>query len=377
MTNIPILDAIEDKKDEIENIKVSHKVEIRSLDHKYEIAKKRLQEIYMEKEKNAYRDIDRLSKKIETLSLYNGELLAAALASLLSAYEGVPYYYKKDKDGYIITDPTIQTTQEQQLYEYKLKKDLDKLKAADVPKDEKDLVFLPPREYYTNVLYGYDRQISKVQKTIEDFIDYLFTTRIEKRLKKVTRDDFEIILLNYLTKENVIDEYLARGSERNEELKIFEEIHTRKHNKDCIEIPTSYYFKALRELIKRAESDRFSVEHSYTEDGEDIIFEMLVDSLPDIMPIFNRCIQMSIGNKVDGHYPKTLTFSDIELHINQLYKYIPRIKKYMENLYSIAILKKKDGIIVLEESDIKTAFDLTIKQKSYALTKVKKTKKGV
>ena len=377
MTNIPILDAIEDKKDEIENIKVSHKVEIRSLDHKYEMAKKRLQEIYMEKEKNAYSDIDRLSKKIETLSLYNGELLAAALASLLSAYEGVPYYYKKDKDGYIITDPTIQTTQEQQLYEYKLKKDLDKLKAADVPKDEKDLVFLPPREYYTNVLYGYDRQISKVQKTIEDFIDYLFTTRIEKKLKKVTRDDFEIILLNYLTKENVIDEYLARGSERNEELKIFEEIHARKHNKDCIEIPTSYYFKALRELIKRAESDRFSVEHSYTEDGEDIIFEMLVDSLPDIMPIFNSCIQMSIGDKVDGHYPKTLTFSDIELHINQLYKYIPRIKKFMENLYSIAILKKKDGIIVLEESDIKTAFDLTIKQKSYALTKVKKTKKGV
>ena len=378
MTYIPILDLIDTKKEEIVNLDYTYKAEQRALEHKYELAARKLKEETIEQKTEIEQQINKLSQTIELMSLYDGEELAKIIAELLSIYEGVEYHYKKDEEGnYIIADNSITTAQEYQLYAYKLQRDLDKIKHInqyDIPQNQ---VYLPPREYYTNVLYGYDRRISKVQKTIEDFIDYLFVARIENDITPIKYDDLEIILMSYFTKDDKIEESMARASERQEELKIFNEIHERSHNKTHIELPISYFFKALRELIKKAEADRFSVEHQYYTEDEDLIFEMIVKTHEEVLPRIFDSIQISVGEKTDGHYPRTITFNRVEEHISLLYKYIPRVKKFMENLYSIAILKKKGAIIALDESDIEKAYQLTIKHKAYALTKVKKLKKGV
>ena len=378
MSNIPIINQIDAKKEEIEMISYNYVIEKRALEHRYDRELERLDEKTKEQKRTIQTEIEQLSETIELMSLYNAEALARIIAKLLNVYEGIEYQYYKDmKKNFIIRDNSIDSTQEEQLYAYHLQRDLDKLRYVSPDQRRKTLAFLPPREYYTNVLYGYDRKISKVQKTVEDFIEYLFNIRINNNITDITSKELDDILMSYISREDVIDEYLERSGERAEELKVFAEIHERSQNKNGIELPTSYTFKALRELIKRGEADRFEVEHQYIKEDDDITFEMIVRTHQELLPYLNDCIQISIGDKKDGNYPKTISYKTVEEHISLLYKYIPRVKKFMENLYSIAILKKKDGIIILEESDIKQAYELTIKQKVYALTKVKKTKKGV
>lgn len=159
-------------------------------------------EVKLLKEKR--KQVFELNNKINELSTFDSKLIGDTIAKLMSEFEGILYHCVKDNSwlgnyDYLV-EPKLDEKEFPQVYpNYKFKK----IKCKNIfYKEEATLTFLPPSPFISS--YDLSKAPEEINTSyIQYFIDFLYDKRSNNSLYKITKENLEIILQEFLliTKE--------------------------------------------------------------------------------------------------------------------------------------------------------------------------------
>ena len=206
-----------------------------------------------------------LNNKINELSTFDSKLIGDTIAKLMSEFEGILYQCVKNNSWFgnydYLVQPKIDGKDFPRVYpNYKL----EKIKNNDIfcKKEKTTLTFLPPSAFIST--YDFSKVPEEINTSyIQYFIDFLYDKRSNNSLYKITNEDLEIILQEFL----LITKELQH--QRKEEIarKIEERLLYKKRlefEKSCM-IDRKLIYNSLTYVINHYE-DNITATQEYEED---------------------------------------------------------------------------------------------------------------
>ena len=206
-----------------------------------------------------------LNNKINELSTFDSKLIGDTIAKLMSEFEGILYQCVKNNSWFgnydYLVQPKIDEKDFPRVYpNYKL----EKIKNNDIfcKKEKTTLTFLPPSAFIST--YDFSKVPEEINTSyIQYFIDFLYDKRSNNSLYKITNEDLEIILQEFL----LITKELQH--QRKEEIarKIEERLLYKKRlefEKSCM-IDRKLIYNSLTYVINHYE-DNITATQEYEED---------------------------------------------------------------------------------------------------------------
>lgn len=205
-----------------------------------------------------------LNSKIKELSTYDSILIGNIIAKLMSEFEGILYVCAKNNCWFGNYDYLVEPKNDEKDFprvypNYKL----EKIKSNDNFKKEKStLTFLPPSDLISN--YDSSKEHEEINTSyIQYFIDFLYDKRSSNSLYKITNEELENILQEFL----LITRELQQ--QRKEEIaeKIAERLRYKKRlefEKSCI-IDRKLIYNSLTYIINHYE-DNITATQEYKDD---------------------------------------------------------------------------------------------------------------
>ena len=222
-----------------------------------------LKEVKLLKEKNQQEF--ELNKKINQFSTFDLKLIGDTIAKLMSEFEGILYQCVENNTWFgnydYLVEPKFDEKDFPLVYpNYKLKK----IKSNDsiYKKEKSALIFLPPSALIST--YDSNKVPEEINTSyIQYFIDFLYDKRSSNSLYKITNEDLEIILQEFL----LITKELQQ--QRKEEIarKIEERLRYKKRlefEKSCV-IDRKLIYNSLKYIINHYE-DNITATQEYKED---------------------------------------------------------------------------------------------------------------
>lgn len=313
-----------------------------------------------------------LNNKINELSTFDLKLIGDIIAKLMSNFEGILYHCVKDNSwlgnyDYLV-EPKLDEKEFPQVYpNYKLKK----IKCKNIfYKEEATLIFLPPSPFISS--YDLSKAPEEINTSyIQYFIDFLYDKRSNNSLHKITKDDLEIILQEFLLNTKELQQQRREEITRKKEERLLYKKRL-EFEKSCM-IDRKLIYNSLTYVINHYEdnitaiqkyekdwsrssqwSELYGYHHLIINDGiNKVCFKTIVDH-EGCYPDEEYC-----GVYVNMNKDTNICFFDLKKSITPIikkYMYVDMFINMIENLYNKNINISSDDvqqILVLISNDKK------------------------
>ena len=201
-----------------------------------------------------------LKNKIESYSLYNSLEIGKIIAKLMSAFEGIDYYFSERDIFDIFTrnfDYKIETCSKYKdniypKYFYIINNIKQKTIFWDEDNQEEKLCYLPPSRYNDNSsLQSYYKNGNL--KYIQVFIDYLYNKRSSEKIKDISISKLEEILNEFLELSSDLQQKRKQEIEEIINERIMKQ-QRKKFENSCV-IDRMLIFNSLLYIINHYEND--------------------------------------------------------------------------------------------------------------------------
>ena len=285
-------------------------------------------------------DILSLELYVEQNSIYNLEEIAESIKNLMNAYEGVDYEVTYRYDEYNNEKCIITEKNRMNFSLMFIVPNTDKMRHKYLLRgNEENYCFFPPSEYSKNT-------INSDLSYIQSFIDYIFNYRTENKIENFNKQDLEICFINFIN-EKKYDQEIHKKNRKNHN-------HSRKNSeldnsfkKKCM-LSRKTLFSNIISLVNNHEGFFTIAEHYKHTDWEDNIskhtkilnqYDTLsishYNNLFDYSVLIDSCEvnEDELENAVvDDKADTLINFFELKNTIEELLKYNPILKKYMDNV---------------------------------------------
>ena len=309
---------------------------------------KKIQELPEIKELNKLKKEEKqIKNKINKYSIYDSILIGNIIAKLMTIFEGIEYYCKKNNTcfldcNYNIT-PKLNNLDNTYIYpNYKIKN----IKQERLVRNKKELCYLPLSSFKSK-----PQKQSKNIEYIQLFIDYLYEKRTEKSLEEINNIELEEILKEFIEITNNLQQQRKIEIEEKINDRIIKQ--KRKEFEDSCIIDRKLIFNSIVYIINNYESNMLAKKQtdqkwSYKEQWSELLgYHKLIIEYNNKQIIYSTIID-KIGCYPDEEYcyrgfhinmdkDTTIPFFDIKytlLPVINKSNYLKEFINMIENLYN-------------------------------------------
>lgn len=324
-----------------------------------------------------------LNNKINELSTFDSRLIGDIIAKLMTEFEGVIYQCVKNNSWFGEYNYLVETKCNNNIFppiysNYKLKK-INNNGNIYNEQENKSLSFLPPSSFISN--YGSNKESEEMGNSyVQYFIDFLYNKRSKDKLIKITNEELEIILKEFLMITKDLQQQRKKEISRKFEEK-YEYEKRLEFEKSCL-IDRKLIYNSLTYIINNYE-ENISATQEYVEEwsrssqwselygyhnltiqkGENIVcFKTVVDQ--------NGCYpdEEYCGVYINLNKDTDICFFDLKKSVFQIIKkcvYVEKFLNMVESLYN-----KNNDIVVEDIQQIMSIISNDRKVKKLILKKV-------